>query len=240
MHEYLYFIFDYFTRSMLFFPLLLLCTCTNQSTHIEKRAMQKTLMDAVFWGFHTGLIKDVSGNRPASYSHCQWRSANGNFRIECTDGIITGLHCEQWYLQNMHIRFLPSTLRVIHVIKANQAYPLITRMLPRDLESFDYSRNVLHGSLDLVHLPYNLNEFHVQGNAFNGTVDIRELPQKIAKLNFAENEIQQDTLVYGMLPKNIRMILCTDNVIGRICPVEKAFSVRKSGIFVVSKGTKVY
>ena len=114
--------------------------------------------------------------------------------VECTNFLVTKVYYENSRKGHFNIHYLPPTVKDLQIIHCNQRYKVLTRMLPRDAERIDISRNAIFGTIDLRSLPLKTQHFLANDNRISSIEPLIDLPKSLVCVSLKANDIHQSAV----------------------------------------------
>ena len=159
-----------------------------------------------------------------------------SFRGFIREFVIGSAHCG-----NFDLPYAPPTMHSLCVTKCWQWYTIETRLLPRCLEIFDYSRNRIHGKFDMSTLPEKIFSVNLSHNYISGPFSLVGLPETIQniQMQMSYGNTRIGTLWYDKLPAALTTVDLMNTSVDCVRPLVLNYSVKQEGIFQCSKNTRI-
>ena len=184
--------------------------------------MQTELFQLLLSDISPPKIELMSQRKPYS-DLCNWGTGflghGRTFRVRCNGEVLESLTMMRIRGENLHLDFMPSTVRYMQIQYCEQRYTVETRRLPRMAEQVHISNNYIYGTIDLRALPENLEHFNASANAIIGPIILSHLPVKLTLLNLSSNQIRQRVVHFHHIPRTLRTVDMQNNSIKAVRPL---------------------
>ena len=186
--------------------------------------MQAILIERVFADISNGLVQYLSAGTPSG-NICNWskRGFKGGsvdyFEVACVSNKLQTFEMHNFREQGNYVyQYFPSSLEVLKIVNCDQYYELKTRLLPRAARVVSLAKNVLFGSIDMLHLPLHLEKFHLDVNYITEGICLAKLPETLKEFTIRRNKINQTTVYYENLPESLQQVDLRENSVRHVRP----------------------
>eukprot|EP00009_Paramoeba_aestuarina_P006797 CAMPEP_0201517368 /NCGR_PEP_ID=MMETSP0161_2-20130828/8493_1 /ASSEMBLY_ACC=CAM_ASM_000251 /TAXON_ID=180227 /ORGANISM="Neoparamoeba aestuarina, Strain SoJaBio B1-5/56/2" /LENGTH=193 /DNA_ID=CAMNT_0047914845 /DNA_START=1006 /DNA_END=1587 /DNA_ORIENTATION=+ len=158
---------------------------------------------------------------------------SGEFIVRFTKGYVREVLIGYWDFgikASVRLDYIPNSTRCIRIIVCDQEFELKTRLLPREAQSINLSKNRIFGNIDLRNLPANLEEMDVSDNHISGDVLLDNLPYTLENLDLRNNQFQETVAYYGWLPEATERICLQGNRFTSVHPILEGIQLKESVI----------
>ena len=171
---------------------------------------QKRLMQQFVQNTGEAFIASIIPDGNLSHDVCsQWSGVKCNaFQIAPRMFMyrIIGVEYSDAIAGDFSISYLPSSVRIISIVRCNQHFSIDTRLLPRKLTHADFDENQIQGTLNLQRLPPRVVHFSIRNNFICGPIHLIDLPMGLHHLDLSENRIQQKRVYCRHLPFSLKYV----------------------------------
>ena len=132
---------------------------------------------------------------------CEWLgiACNSESQINEIIWMVTGFGCDA----ELHMRYMPRRVESF-VLVSDSIYGEVDLLsLPTGLQKLIVFRTRLSGTLDFGHLPRTMQNVQFEQNKITSVHSICNLPETLKTLVVREQNIREERIYIGMLPKGL-------------------------------------